>query len=246
MPNPSDLLDLPLLRSDRTAFLLRCQRIIGIVVRQSITRGLFPPSEHDDIVQSVNEELFRRLDGIERNFDGSVLLNTYVSAVLVNICRRLAERARRVPVMEPLTEDYTAMEQTEERSAQMLIDEERRRLERYLQMYGEKRRKLTLCLKILLKIAPSDDDLRSMDAAMPPEERTRLRQELSKDRTEAEDFAALALFVNRCEHTITSGNSLRRWTSEYLVRIVHLMNGDPPKRSHTKETIRLLMEQPQT
>ncbi|NUN70716.1 MAG: sigma-70 family RNA polymerase sigma factor, partial [Bacteroidetes bacterium] len=94
-------LDFELLRRDRNRFILQCQRTIAIIVRFHIQKGMFPASEFDDIVQSVNEELIRRLDGVARNFNGSVMLSTYMNVVIRNICLRIHERRLRAPVTEP-------------------------------------------------------------------------------------------------------------------------------------------------
>ena len=60
---------------------------------------------------------------------------------------------------------------------------------------------------------------------------------------ESENFDMIAPLMNKLENNSTSGSSLRRWTQEYLSRLITILNGNPPSRSHTKETVKILLEE---
>jgi hypothetical protein len=243
MPSSTDTLDISLLRNNSHEFVLRSQRIIEYAVKQFIKSGMFVPSEYRDVIQSVNEELIKRLPGIERNFNGTVLLTTYMNVVIRNICYRIHERERTALRTEPLTDAH--VHDGEGHIDAILIQEESQRFALAIRLFGSKRHKIILCLKIYFRLPVSDHDLRYCFDAITDSDRTLLLQRFGTNYDsflETDNFTAIAPFMNRQDNNITSAASLRRWTQEYLTRIIALMNGNPPERAHTKETIKILLE----
>lgn len=244
MDHAPHTLEIELLRRDRNEFILQCQHIIALVVNYHIHRGMFPASDHHDIVQSVNVELIRRLDSIERNFNGSVLLNTYMNVVIRNICLRIYERTRRSPVTEPITEYGAALEP--EALNPMLLQDEYRRFSILLRLFGTKQAKIVFCFKIYFRMPVTEHDVRRAFDRITDEQRGHLLERFGSgydDSMEIDNFNIVAPLMNIQEMNATSGRSLRRWTLEQLTRTIALLNGDPPVRSHTKETIKLLLEE---
>jgi hypothetical protein len=144
---------------------------------------------------------------------------------------------------ESLTDDHFHKE--EETFNAILIQEESRRLALAIRLYGTKQHKILLCLKIYFRLPVTEHDLRACFDSISTSDRTLLLQRFGNnyDATrEIDNFNVIAPFMNIQEKNITSGSSLRRWTLEYLTRIVALMNGKPPERSHSKETIKILLE----
>jgi hypothetical protein len=243
MLNSTDTLDIPLLRNNPQEFVVRSQRIIEFAVKQFTKSGMFAPSEYRDVIQSVNEELIKRLPGIEKNFNGTVLLTTYMNVVIRNICYRIHERERSTLRTEPLTDAH--VHEGEENINSLMIREESQRFALAIRLYGTKRYKIILCLKIYFRLPVSDHDLRSCFDTISDSDRTTLLLRFADNYDaflEAENFTNIAPYMNKQEKNVTSGASLRRWTQEYLTRIIDLMNGNPPERAHTKETIKILLE----
>jgi RNA polymerase sigma factor (sigma-70 family) len=244
MPIPNDTLDIALLRTNTHEFILRCQRIIELIVKQFIKSGMFAPSQFEDVVQSVNEEMIRRLSGIERNYNGSVLLSTYMNVVIRNICLRIREREQSQLQTEPLTDEQIP-NGTDHLNA-LLIQEEYQRLATALRLFDTKRTKIILCFRIYFRTPIPVKDIRSCFPSAAPGDHQYLHQRFGgnyDDRLEIDNFNDIAPYMNGQEQNTTSGESLRRWTLEYLSRIIKLMNGTPPVKAHTKETIRILFEQ---
>lgn len=244
MPNPTDTLDITLLKNNKHEFILRCQRIIEFIVKHFVTSGMFPSDLFQDTVQSVNEELIKRLESIERNYNGSVLLTTYMNVVIRNICLRIHEQNRTRILLEPLTDDVES--QNSDHLTTIMIQEEYRQLSLALRLFGAKREKIILCLKIYFRLSIPEQELRTYFTALSPDELAILQKRFSgnyDDTLEIDNFNEFAPFINRQEQNATSGGSLRRWTLEYLSRIIALMNGNPPVKAHTKDTIKILLEQ---
>lgn len=244
MPNPTDTLDITLLKNNKHEFILRCQRIIEFIVKRFVTSGMFTSGQFQDTVQSVNEELIRRLESVERNYNGSVLLNTYMNVVIRNICLRIHEHNRTRISMEPLTDELPS--HSHDHLNAIVIQEEYRQLALALRLFGAKREKIVLCLRIYFRLSIPEQELRTFFTLLSPDDLSFLQQRFGEnfdDTLEIDNFNAVAPFINAQEQNATTGASLRRWTLEYVSRIIALMNGNPPVKAHTKETIKILLEQ---
>ncbi len=244
MQNTGEPIDIYLLRSDRDEFIVRCQRIITIVVKYFIKSGMFEPAQYDDAMQSINEEFIKRLPSIEKNFDHRVRMSTYVSVIIRNICLRIYEREQ--SDMSTVSLSTIDLPYDEGNSASLILDDELERLKLALSMYGAQQYKLILCLKVYFRLPVSMTDLRQCFKKSNGTELHTLYSAFGSDydhSRESDNFSALSPFMNKEEENLTSGDSLRRWTVEHLVKLIALLNGDPPNRSHTKETIKILLDQ---
>ncbi len=244
MDHASHMLDIEMLRHDRNQFILECQRTIAIVVKYHTQRGMFSGSEFDDIIQSVNEELIQRLDSIERNFNGSVMLNTYMNVVIRNICLTIFERTRRNPVTEPITEMRTGHDS--EAMAPVLLQDEYRRFSHTMRLSAGKRSKMIFCFKVYFRLPVTEQDVQRAFDRLPEDQWRPVLERFGTeydDTLEADNFNSIASLMNLQEKNTTTGASLLRWTHDNLTRTITMMNGDPPVRSHTKETVKLLLEE---
>ena len=243
MPQTNETLDITLLRTNKNAFIIRCQRIIEIVVKHFIKNGMFVPDQFQDVVQSANEDLIKRLPIIEKNFNNKVLMTTYMNVVIRNICLRIYERQQLEVATVPLTNDVFLQKETHFNS--LYIQDEMDRLGWILELYGTQRYKVILCLKIYFNIPITRTDILRCFKNNSQIERTLLFERFGHNYSnslDSENFDALAPIMNKRENNSTSGNSLRRWTQDHLTKILRQLNGVPPTRSHTKETFKILLE----
>jgi len=244
MPTNDDFLDISLLHADTGEFILRCQRIISIIVKHQIKKGMFLPDHYSDVVQSVNEELIKRLPGIQNNFDNSVMLVTYMNVVIRNICIRLFEQERATVATIPLHDAAHLM--VDGNFTSILIREEANRLGILFRMYGTQQHKLVVCLKTYFRIPVTKQDLDRCFSRSTRKERATLLKECLRyyDKTpEIENFGRLVQQMINQEQKTFSADSLRRWTNEHIHRIITLLNGRPPQKAHTIETVKTLFEQ---
>ncbi|MCK9407894.1 MAG: hypothetical protein WCX28_04170 [Bacteriovoracaceae bacterium] len=206
--------------------------------------GMFAPTQFDDTVQTINEELINRLHRIEQNFNGSVLLNTYMNVVIRNICIRIHEKSRTEIKTEPLTDELIPHDHGNIHS--LMFQDEYRRLAIVLKLYGAKQSKLKFCFKIYFRMPVTGLDVDSTFDTATGVEREYLLQHFGNtfdDTLEIDNFNILAPMMNKQERNNTTGSSLRRWTLEHLSRVIKLLNGTPPVKTHTKETVKILFEQ---
>ena len=244
MPITTDTFDIALLRNNKNGFILQCQRILEIVVKHFIKTGLFTHDQFHDVMQSANVELIRRLPIIEKNFDNRVLMITYMNVVIRNICLRIHEQEQDNVSTVPLINERLAYK--EENYNALLIQDEIKRLELILQLYHTQQYKIIVCLKIYFTMPITLMELQQCFRKSSRSDRVILFERFGRnydDSLESDNFNMLATFMNKQEYNSTSGDSLRRWTQEHLHKIITLLNGKPPSRSHTKDTIKILLEQ---
>lgn len=244
MQQSHDTLDIALLRSNRDAFILRCQPIIEIVIRYFIKSGLFHSDQLRDIMQSVNEEFIIRLPGIERNYNGSALMTTYVNAVIRNICLDLNRTMKDTIPHQAMGDDDHGTD-GESIIDSLIVQDELKRFDAVLMMFPRQRMKLQLCLKLFYRIPVDAADVTGCFDGMTAEDAESLLQNIGQHYAEAREsdlFSVIAPLMNRKENNSTSGPSLRRWTQEQITRIIEILNSGTSQRAHTTETIKILMD----
>ncbi|MFZ4619929.1 MAG: hypothetical protein ACOYNS_05170 [Bacteroidota bacterium] len=244
MQHSHETLDIVLLRSDKNAFVLRCQTIITIVSKNFVKSGLFNAEHLHDITQTVNEVFITRLPAIERNYNGSAQMVTYINAVIRNICLDIHKKERHaVPVIPFDDHDHKADDEPVLNS--LIIQDELRRFTIILRLFNRQLPKLLLCMKLYLRLPLSPADITNCFEWLTSEELSELLEKFGtvyNDRLESDNFNTIAPLMNRREATSTSGASLRRWSNEQVAKIIGMLNKGSQQRTHTKETIRILLD----
>jgi hypothetical protein len=232
-----------LLHNDPGQLIIDYRSMIGIVVWNAIKRGMFPPGEHRELIQAVTVKLLELLPGIRRSYDGTSLLRTYVSVVVVNILNRMARGqshpARSLLPREAGMED-PALE-LPDHDIQVFI----RRLDRILRLFAAEQPKLAVVLKCYYRIALDESEVRAWYPACDPFSRDQLRA-LSRTGTGelayGALFTALAPIVSEAEGRRVTADSLRKWTDHRIGQILRLLNGNPPHSSFDRKTLGDLFE----
>jgi hypothetical protein len=244
MQHSEDMLDIALLRSDRNGFILKCQPIIEIITKNFIRTGLFEPQQLRDVIQTVNEQLIIRLPGIERNYNGKVLMTTYMNAVIRNICLSVHKKEHQSVQTVPLNDSEQGSDgETAFRS--LMMQDELQRFSVILTLFHQQRPKLLLCLKLFHRLPLTVHDIMDCFEKITEKELTILMSLYGgnfDDVLESDIFNSISPFMNRKENNQTTGASLRRWTQEQSAKVISLMNSGPDRRAHTKETIKVLLE----
>ncbi len=243
MSRPIETLDITLLRNNKNEFIVRSQRVISIIVKQYIATGMFSAADFDDIKQSVTLELIKRLPLIEKNYNGEVLLVTYLNVVIVNICLRIHHRESSIVVPIPLDEIWILGDENAEKG--MLIANELERLEIALKLFRSKRFKLLVCLKVFFSIPISTIELKQCFRGITSDDEYLLLDIFKNKNPRKEGFAhfpLLASMLNKYERTSLPEESVLRWMNMMIQKLILLMNGNPPRRTHTKDTLRILLE----
>lgn len=234
-----------LLRSDPDRFIQQCQPIINACIHQYTASGLFPRSEQEDIAQSVNEQLLSSLDSIEQNYDGRVLFKTYVGVIIKNACLRVYQRQFANKTLERIQEEETHHYEYDPTDA-ISLGEELERFYTVLQLFHSEKQTIYICMKLYFKIPLLRKDLRQWSRHVKPSHRKMLMRKFGRpygQKAKEEVFDAFAVVWNSFKQKKSTGDGIHRWTARRMQDIIKLMNGNPPRRSHSFESLQALLSE---
>ncbi len=205
---------------------------------------MFRAAQVADIVQNINEQLLRRITGLQSGYNGSYLVRTYVAAAVRNICLRLREQENKVlPVRQIADDDLpSSLESEKDRYS---IDQAKRLVQAIFAQYHRKRPKLMICLKLWCRIPISREEILDWYQDCPE---STLHQILDlfggryADRSDGEVFKMATGFFNIAADKENAEDALRKWTQEKVGEIIRLLNGDPPTRTFDKESLQILLQ----
>ncbi len=243
LPDEENTRDLELLRNDPQGLILHYQPMISIIVRIYVGSGMFLPEEIDDVRQTVNEHLLRKIPQIQRQYNGTAFVRTYVSAIVRNICRKVRRAKRRIPVHVPLEDPPD----TDNQSNKYSIEYARRLLQTILKLYNHRNRlpKVLLCLKLRFRIALNANDILSWFPSCPESDLSMMLEQFGGeygDMLESEVYAKFSPVLNKAEGKDLRGDSIRKWIQARINEILELLNGTPKRASFDEDTLKILIE----
>jgi DNA-directed RNA polymerase specialized sigma24 family protein len=242
---PDNEEDLTLLQKDPNALLLRYQKTLGIIVEIYVGSGMFGAGDREDVLQTLNEELLRRMPTIRAQYNGSALLRTYVSAIVRNLCLDLAREKARRPREIPLDEGSPSPE--DEAADRYDLDHARGVFRAVLRQFDYKLElpRLLFCLKLRYRLPLRREDILSWYPQCRRGDVSRLLKEFGGDYESRQDkqiFKEITPVLNRADRKTNSPDAIRRWIRKRMKDIIQLLNGSPPTRSFDEETLKILVE----
>jgi len=235
--------DIELLQSDPGALILKYQETVKIIVKKYILAGMFKPSDFDDIVQEVTSTLLVKMPAIQTQYNGKSLFRTYFSVIVRNICvKEHGKFKKEIPVEQKDTDALTDRGHGEEN---IFIEEETRRFRNILSLYYRQRPKLLLCLKLHYRIPITHEDVRLWYPECSSQDRDTLLGQFGINfdgMDDVEIFRTLTPVMNRNEGKLNSVDAIRKWTDSKIHEIIELLNGNPQRRNHNEETLKILVD----
>jgi hypothetical protein len=225
------------------AMVEQLQPVIKDAVNYHIYKGYFHADVRDDIIQDISLRFLERGTDILKQFKGHSALKTYIKAVIFNFCGDLY-RSKRYK-KEGHENIEMAADLTEQSIPKKVLDDEYRKLTLLLEMYGKKKSRLILCLKLTYKLPVSRFDIRNYDLEVTKEETETILALTDPSKVNIKDkqiFEALNMVFNRIENKTNSIDSLRKWVDLKTDEMIHFMNGEPPFASYTREALQILIE----
>ncbi len=241
VPDP----DYEILLSDPHQLLVKYQELIRSCVWDFVGKGVFRSNQIHDVVQNVNEELLRRIPGLQAGYNGSFLVRTYVAAAVRNICLRIREQQNKAVPLRLLEEDELPSSPESEKD-RYSIDQAKRLLHAIILQYGRKRPKLIISLKLWCRLPLTEQEV--LDWYQDCPEPT-LQQVLGlfgdgyAGRSDWEVFQLATGFFNLAAEKENAQDALRKWTIEKVNEIIELLNGDPPMRTFDKDSLQILLHE---
>jgi RNA polymerase sigma factor (sigma-70 family) len=237
-------LNITLLRNNKDEFIVRCQKIVVIIVKQYIAKRMFTAENFEDIVQDVNIELIKRLPLIEKNYNGKVRLISYLNVVIHNICLRLYGKESS-NFFTPVTFGNVLLISGENADDGILIANELERFKMAIKLFHSEQFKILVCLKVYFSIPISSMDLRQCFRGITMNDHFHLMREYEQQlpaEKDSSNFNVLTSMLNKYEQTEVAEDTVRHWTNEIIQKLINLMNGNPPNRAHTKDSLKFLLE----
>lgn len=242
MPGPPDP-DFELFLRNPHAILLKYQELFANVVQFYIERGMFPPDQKRDIVQTVNLELLEKIPTISEHYNGSALLRTYLVAIVRNTCIYLGDRARTPPIPQrsvtaddadkTLLTDRYSLEQAREIFRVILVQ------------FGPVLPKLLICLKLRYRHPLDRRDILRWWPDCGNRELTRILAFFDGDYIKLRDreiYPLISPYFNAAEGKVSGTDSLRKWTQSKIEKILGLLEEAIPGSSFDEENMRILFE----
>jgi len=235
--------DVELLRTNPQQLIVKYQIMVEIIAKKYVASGMFAASDLDDVVQSVNESLLTKLPAVQRLYNGTALLKTYLSGIIRNVCLKLYHRnmqgVKTVQLDESIHSDPDGLTDTQ------LIDHAVSRFRVIIDLFHSQKPRLLFCLKLYFRVPIAVQDIRSL---YPQCTSTDLGRFLGPFRgnyermNEYEIYETVTPIMNKYEGKSNSADALRKWTNSKIQEIILILNGNPPRFNFDKETLQILVE----
>jgi hypothetical protein len=235
--------DIELLRKSPKELIISFQNLIEIIINQFIKSGKFSQAEQPDIIQQVNEELLKKINKIQQQFNNQSLVRTYMTVVIRNICNDIY-RAKRKNIEYLCDRPIAILDNTTDIINSMIIKEEINRLHTVINLYHKQKYKLQLCLKLYFRIPFEFKDFMLIDNRIKVEEYDKFLKDINPYQScnDYTIFNALILIFNALENKENKPDALRKWINLKIDEIISLLNGNTNMYFYTKETLQMLFE----
>jgi len=238
-------------------FLPHLGLIQKLVFKVLISQGYFPVEESEELVHRVLENLLLREEMIINSFQGRAKFTTYLSVIIINICREIRDKLIRqrqnnisLRIFPGLSELSYYFEKIPDRTIlpddSLIIYQYVKKLHLIFLTYGDESMKLVICLKAFsgIRLDPGDVDL----VHLPPDESAKATEiierinEMENGSPRKELFQMLSRLFFITENKSQSSEALRKWIEYYKKQFILILNGNPPHAAFTMETFDLLFE----
>jgi len=235
--------DVKLLREQPRELIIKYQDIIQIIVKKYIAGRMFSPSDFEDVVQAVNEDLLGKSERIREQYNGMALLKTYFSAIVRNSCLKIYDKKKREIRGIPLSVEDPIIEETATRNLAIEID--LGRLKRIFKYFHKKREKVILCVKLYFRLRINKEDVIACFPACSEEDTLAFLGHFGTHYDEIESkevYRIVTPLLNKYEGKSNTVDAVRNWSEVRVREIIQLLNGNKSESSYDKESLKILAE----
>jgi DNA-directed RNA polymerase specialized sigma24 family protein len=240
--------DMYLLYNAPARLLGKYQYFIEFIVESYVKSGSIPKEEKEDVIQNINAKLWEEgISKMQQKYDRRALVKTYLGVILKGYCNNEYRRlnTQKAQTLAQKSEPLRSWHKTSENmNFSLHIEQEKKRLEKLLFLFGKSASKLRLCLKLYYYIPISSEDILAYHpeapAALLDGALSELRQNFVQKELK-ELFEVIIAIVNDKEKKDIAPDSLRRWTKDKITELIELINGDPPLRFYDEEALGALL-----
>jgi len=215
----------------------------SIIVKKFVRNGSVKYDDFEDVKQSLIEKYLNKKDKIERSFNGSAKIETYISAVLyrmvLEILRSEKSKTNNSTEFEQIVKFFKT-EKVINPEEQLIIENEKKYLQRVLHTLGKERFKISLFIKYYFRIIINVFDLNNY---VP----NNLIKSVLKILTfkintkDKEIFSNLSEVQNSFETKKVKPDAVRMFINKNIEKTINRMNGTN-RAFYTKNTLSILFE----
>jgi hypothetical protein len=235
--------DIDLLYKNPDKLIEKYQITIDIIINKYLQSGYIKYADKDDLKQDINEELLLKIPKIKSNYNGTCSLNTYISAIIRNICLEKFRKEKRAP--KKIGAEVIA-DQIIHNSAidNLAMADELERLKVILVLFDKYQAKLELCLKLLFRIPVCEEDIYNYLGVNKLDDLENILKILNNEFTLTDNhiYDILTRIFNKEDNKYNSPDAIRKWIKARIDEIIYLMNGNPKRANYDKESFKLLVE----
>lgn len=246
MENAQNSTEIKWLEEAPGQLLTHYQYIVEATVAKFIVRGFFSANEKMEVVQEINLRLLeQKMQKIQEHFKGTVLLRTYFAKVVYNTCLEICRQQRRQP--QVLGEEHLMQQADSKGSAHelLVIKDELLRLQAALKGLQSDQYKGRLCLKAWVRFVLTQLDIQFYQSPKTTKAIEAIKAKLFSpyhDLTDQEVYGLLIELFNLVENKNNTADSLRKWVVNIIDQLIVLLNGEPPVSSHSRQSMKLLLQ----
>lgn len=236
--------DLYWMKNDPEKLLIKYQPLFKLISRKYAGDGYYSISDSNEILQLINEKMFTNINKIIDQFDGRVLVRTYLSSICRNI---ILEYTRSTKRRNELLQKYFVADSAKceySPTPVIYIKDEFRRFNIILNLFGSKKNKLILLMKLIYRIKVDRVDFllfnKEVSKVITNEQIDAFNSDISlKDK---DIYRILAFNIELATRKRCHPDTLRKWFNHKTTEIITLMNGYPPRAAYAEDTLQILVE----
>ncbi len=218
-------------------------KITNIVVKKFIRNGSILHKDFQDVSQSVFEKYWKKKDKIESSFSGASRPETYISAVVyrmvLEIIRSEKNKPKHYTDFEPNIETQSH-EKVLNPEEELIINNEKKYLERVLLTLGDKRIKITLFCKYYFRLWINNADLIPYVPSHLCDKAYKILHNTAQLK-DKEVYARLCEVHNLVENKTVKPDAIRMYIQKSIEQVLFRINGN--NRAHyEKDSLRTLFE----
>jgi len=238
-----------LLYRDSVAFLENHQSVIKTIVMKFVGSGLFKYNETEDVIQHINESLLTGvLEKMQVQYNPAYNLQSYFSKIICNLCLQYAKKEFKRNIHRKSVDlSYVQIATDETITDGIALGEMYEHLNTLLSLYGERRHRIELLLKISLGIDISKEDvLRCYPNCSAKTLKNILiyfehpNEHGPSSRTAI--YEKLIPFVNELEGANNMADTLRKFVDRNLDEFAEILSIPPINAALTRETMIIFLE----
>ncbi len=240
-------IDIKLLEQDIPALLHKYQYKIAFIVDDFIRQRVFVSTDRADIIQSINEQLFRKSTKIQQQYNGAATISTYLSAIIRNTCLQIHRQNKRSIKKEAYKKETTThlTDDGEQNSINhLIIEDEIQKLDAIIKTFGGQEAKVKLLLKLICRLPIEEVDVLQTYPNCPEIYFTKMMHEFGinyHQYTDKEIFERLTFYINILEKKNRTTDAIKKWLSYKLSHIIKVLNQTSPTANYDKESLKILV-----